>query len=146
MKEITLKFTEKQFQVLRNLVYWGKWMVESRHDYSYDKFMIEEEVEQIIYSATKEKGICELNADDNIYFPTSEYEEKMQLIIDDYDEYTFWEELAYRLADRDTKIEVGGKFETLTPIEFFEYHHKYLEFYSDEFMNNELDNLKIVQA
>lgn len=146
MKEITLKFTEKQFQVLRKLVYLGNWMVESRDDYSIDKFIVEEEVEQIIFSATTEKGICELNADDNIYFPTSEYEEKMQIIIDDYDEYTFWEELTYRLADRDTKIEVGKKFKTLTPVEFIEYHHKYLEFYSDEFMNNELDNLKIVQA
>lgn len=144
MKEVTLKFTEEQFQVLRKLVYLGNWMVESTDDYSIDKFIVEEEVEQIIFAATTEKGICELNADDNIYFPTREYEEKMQIIIDDYDEYTFWEELTFRLADRDTKIEVGKKFATLTPVEFMEYHHKYLEFYSDEFTENELNNLKIV--
>jgi hemerythrin superfamily protein len=67
----------------------------------------------------------------------------MQIFIDEYDNFNFWEELAYQLADRDSKIELGDKFENVDAREFIKIHHKYSEVYTQEFIKNNLNNLKI---
>lgn len=143
MKEINIKFNSDQFRALLKLVYLGQWMLDSHLDASDEKLTIEEEVGQKIYAANTEPGVCEYADDLEMYFPTRDFEDKMQIFIDDYDEFNFWEELAYQLADRDTKIELADKFENLDTREIIEIHHKYLEHYTQEFVENKLNNLKI---
>ena len=143
MKEINIKFNTDQFKALLKLVYLGEWILNSHLDRKDDKLTIEEEVEQMIYSSNTEPGVVEFEDDLQMYFPTRDFEEKMQIFIDEYDNFNFWEELAYQLADRDSKIELGDKFEKIDAREFIKIHHKYLEVYTQEFIKNNLNNLKI---
>jgi hypothetical protein len=144
MTEINIKFTSNQYKALLKLIYLGEWVLNSHLDRSDGKLTIEEEVEQMIYASNPEPGIFEYENDLKMYFPTRNFEDKMQTFIDDYDNFNFWEELAHQLADRDTKIELGDKFDKMGTREFIEIHHKYLEFYAEEFNKNNLKNLKII--
>ncbi|MBM3306378.1 MAG: hypothetical protein FJY79_10635 [Candidatus Aminicenantes bacterium] len=80
------------------------------------------------------------------YFPTKEFEEAMDPLIDDFENETFWEELSYRLALRDLVREFGEKRLKKMPRmkyaqELFERQDKYAE----EERTYGLDRLEIVK-
>lgn len=143
MKEINIKLNSDQLNALLKLVYLGEWILNSHLDCTDEKLTIEEEVEQIIYASITEPGVCEYEKDLKMFFPTRDVEEKMQIFIDEYDNFNFWENLAYQLADRDTKIELGDKFEKMETKNFIDIHHEYVEFYRQEFIKNNLKNVKV---
>jgi hypothetical protein len=143
MKEINIKLNSNQYKALLKLIYLGEWVLNSNLDRSGEKLTIEEEVEQIVYASNPEPGLFEYDNEFGLYFPTRDFEDKMQKFIDDYNNYNFWEELAYQLADRDTKIELGDKLDKIGTREYIEIHQKHLEFYAEEFNNNNLNNVKI---
>ncbi len=70
---------------------------------------------------------CINNYDENfkIYFPTNKFDEFVQHYIEDYDENYFWEELFYRMSERDfiraysrneiSKMEMKERFEKEEP-------------------------------
>lgn len=138
--QITL--TRQQFGTLLRIFYLGKWMLESHHDDFDIKFKKEQELEQFIY-AQADNDLVEFSADDGRFFPTAKWEEKMDGFIHDYDEHTFWEELAYRLADRDFTNEFGKKIEKMDAKERLGHQQKFLDKYMDEFEKNGIKNIKI---
>lgn len=138
--QITL--TRQQFDTLLRIFYLGKWMLESHHDDFDIKFKKEQELEQFIY-AQVDNDLVEFSADDGRFFPTVKWEEKMDGFIQEYDEHTFWEELAYRLADRDFTNEFGKKIEKMDAMERIRHQQKFLDNYMDEFEKNGIKNIKI---
>jgi hypothetical protein len=89
----------------------------------------------------------EFQADDVVleeageHYTTMEFEEKLAPLIDDYDEYTFWEQLAMRLAKRDLWKEIGPVSKLKE--EHIERQYEIEETYEEEFAKNGLKNILI---
>lgn len=140
MNQINFSLTKEQFIALRKLVYLGDWMLEAHRDGVSEMYTAEEEVQQMIY-ANSEEGVAEFAEEFNLFFPTREFEDELQPIIDEYDQNTFWEELGSQLADRDAKLE--DTYPTLGIMDQISRQNEYMEFYAQEFLKNGLKNLKI---
>lgn len=142
MKEINLSFNEEQFKALQKLIYLGKWMLESHHDDFIERFKIEKEAEQIVL-ANSDHRVSEFSKKFNMFFPTKDFEDEMHLYIEEHDQYTFWDELTNQLAERDARVELGDQFEKMDLLEKIGKLDEYVEIYTEEFMKNDLMNLKI---
>ncbi len=88
------------------IVYLGNWLANATRDNSADDPRLKEfdEIENYVFSYAHQFGfetLIERDTDDERWFPTRMFEESLEDEIDSYDEETFWEELFYRLSDRD---------------------------------------------
>jgi hypothetical protein len=142
MSEIKLSLSLEQFASLQKLFYLGKWMLESYHEDYATKFPIEQEVEQLIYQKS-EKEVAEFSTEFNMFFPSKKHEDEMHVYIDKYDHFIFWDQLADQLAERDTRLYFGDRYNLIALEEKFSKYQDFLEFYSNEFMVNNLNNLKV---
>lgn len=141
MDKINISFSKAQYKTLLKLIYLGKWMHESHQD-AESKDVVE--VEQLIFSKSKEAGtekMIEYAPDLKKYFPSRDMEEIIHLLVDQYDEYTFWEELAHRLAEKDFLKKYGK--ELMTTEKRFMFTQDIVEDYMTEFENNGLNNLEL---
>ncbi len=143
MNEIKLSFNEEQFKALQKLLYLGNWMLTSMDDHPDKNFKVEEEVEQMIY-AHSDTSVSEFSKEFKMFFPPADFEEEMNVLIEDYDQYTFWDELANQLAERDARNELGKQYDKMNYKDKILKQNEYLDFYIQEFMKNDLKNLKIV--
>ena len=145
MSEIKLSLSLEQFASLQKLFYLGKWMLESFHEDYATKFAIEQEVEELIYQKS-ENDVAEFSTEFNMFFPSKKHEDEMRVYIDKYDHFIFWDQLADQLAERDTRLYFGDrynlKFVIIYELNIYKYQD-FLEFYSNEFMVNNLNNLKV---
>lgn len=102
---------------------------------------------QKIFSGTKETGLqewIEYAEDLEKYFPTRNMEETVHSLVEEYDEYTFYEELPYKLADRDFKQKYKTfEINKMSPETQFLHKEELAEKYWKEFEKNGLKNLKI---
>ena len=112
MNEIKLSFNEEQFKALQKLLYLGNWMLTSMDDHPDKNFKVEEEVEQMIY-AHSDTSVSEFSKEFKMFFPPADFEEEMNVLIEDYDQYTFWDELANQLAERDARNELGKQYDKM---------------------------------
>lgn len=142
MSEINIKLTEEQFKALQKLVYLGQWMLDSFNEEPENNFSAEHEVEQIVY-ALSDKTVSEYSKKFKMFFPTKEFEDEMHVHIEDYDGYTFWDELANQLAERDLRNELGNTYDKLDLMTRISKHEHYLQHYIREFTKNDLKNLVI---
>lgn len=98
-----INFTKKRYNYPLDLVYLGEWTANAFKDYDerdteYDALF------KYICSFAKDIGVENLvpfNTVLDTHFPTQEYEQQLQPIIDDNDNDVFWQELSSRLAERD---------------------------------------------
>ena len=100
-----LELTQKEYRLLLDILHIAQWIMNS--------YVIEDRpetekyrrLEQKILSYGDEmgcKGVVDYDEKLGRYFPTREIEEGSAMdFIDEYDEYTFWEELISNLAERD---------------------------------------------
>ena len=143
-----LKFTKEEFKKLLELLDISEWVLtsldveEDERKYPYLKIL------QKIYKEAYEKGMTEeieYDKEMNDYFPNEDWEEKTLArdFIEEYEDGTFWDELVFRLADRDIDRRMNGK-----PPKNFEEHvamfTKIQAKYEEEFEKNNLENLEVV--
>lgn len=102
-----------------------------------------------LYTEAYKNGMkeqIEYDEDSQDYYPSEDWEDKSQThdFIEEYDDATFWEELTYRLADRDIDRELNGKApgSVKAQIELFT---RIQTKYEEEFETNNLDNVEIVK-
>ncbi len=112
---MNLELSEDQFMTLMELVYLGGWMANANRapEEEISRF---EEMEDQIYAIAGEAGMTrDVCLDEHIhgYLPSQEFEKRLDAYIAEYDEATFKEELAYRLAHRDLLEAYGSAAETL---------------------------------
>jgi len=146
MESKKIDITREQFSRLLKLVYLGRWMVNSHRDEP-DNSM--EDIEQYLFSVAPGFGYDDLVDFDQTYkkfFPSSELEETMDPIIQEYDDYTFWDELAWRMAERD----FDQKFDhaqvlCMTSEEIFREKNVLADKYFEEFSSNGIDKLSIAK-
>jgi len=143
-----IKFTKKQYEDLIKLVYLGEWMINAYH--TNDRVKNFEELEQYILSFYKDFGMEKyIVFDERLkrFFNTKAFEEETEVeqYIDEYNDNTFWDELLYRLANRDFVEQYGEKaIKKMTWEERIEKEQPFIEKYANEFERNGIKNLVII--
>lgn len=147
MNSIKIEFNNQLFRQLVQLVYLGRWMIASHEKEDTDNSM--KEVEQHIYKQANTLRLNELIEFDPVtkqYSPTSFMEEQMTPMIQEYDDFTFWDELAWQMAERDfSKKYDQTQIMCMTDDEIFREKNILADKYIDEFSANGLDNFKIIK-
>lgn len=143
-----IKFTKEELKKLLELLNIADWVLtsqdveEDERKYSYLKLL------QRIYKEAYENGMTEeIEFDEEVkeYFPNEEWEERVLAhdFIEEFEDASFWDELVFRLADRDIDRKMNGK----PPKNFEEHVAMFTQIqskYEEEFEKNNLENLEIV--
>ena len=148
---MNVKLTQEELRLLLEMVYMANWML-SAHKTEEDPLIAPyESVEQKLLETAHRSGnfddLIEYDAKDKTYWHTSDFDGVIHEkgFIKEYDEDTFWDELAAHLAYRDAIRQAGG-FEQLAALPFEEYMRRLIEFeelYNQEFYTYGLERLDI---
>ena len=145
-----IDLTRKEYRDLLDILYVANWVFSAHRvekDLRIERFNQLEQKFLTLSKQMKFENLVEYDADLDAYFPTREYEETSaaHTFIDEYDNDTFWDELASRLAERDLLKQMGGpeKMVNLPKEEMLEKLFQLEEFYGDEFTRNGLENLQL---
>ncbi|MCL4352908.1 hypothetical protein M1615_00335 [Patescibacteria group bacterium] len=144
----TITLTRAQFKALLKAVYLGNWMANA---YSTDKFKKDyERAEDLIFSHCPKFGFRKYmdheQSDGNRYYPTSYFEEETDVhkVHEEYDENTFWDELAERLGERDFFEQYSKEeIKKMSREEYFKRMTECVDYYHEEFEKLGLDRLRL---
>jgi hypothetical protein len=150
-EKMKIELTEHQYRKLVELVYLGNWLANA-FKLSDEADQEYKELEQLILSYSENFDMKSLIMYDEKlakYFPTQEFDKLVDPIIDQYDDYSFWENLSSKLALRDLFREIGpvSKLTDQHMKRRFEIEERYeLEFEKNGLKNLELkDSIKPVK-
>jgi hypothetical protein len=157
--EIQINLSREELRRLLHLIYIATWVIGAHKTEEDPRAAPYDELEQQLYALAARHGFAGETGDpaeDLIdyaeeykkYFPTIYFDEgEARVFLDEYDDDTFWEELAYRLAERDAAQEAGGfeRYAELSPIERIERTSHFESLYAGEFYENGLANVRIVR-
>ena len=142
METKKIEFTNEQYRNLLKLVYLGHWMANSHRDEPITKL---DEIENYLYSFAdtfNSTDLIDMDTKLDNHYPTLDFENEMDPYVQDYDEYTFWDELAWRLADRDFEEKYDpARTIVMTGEEIIIQKDSMVEKYYQEFDLHGLDNL-----
>ena len=143
--DVQINLTKEQYKTLVEMVELGRWMADSTRAKTIKRY---DEMEQLVFSFTKQAGLEEcIDYDDEtrMFFPVREFEEAVLFPLkEEYDDYTFWDELAHRLADRDMLKQFGEKELARMPAEErHDVQDALVAKYEDESVAHGLDRLEI---
>jgi hypothetical protein len=136
----SINLSDKEYKKLLDLVYLGNWMINSfKIDDQVEEY---EDLEQLILSKASDFNQQEYifyDEDSEEYFTNRKFEDEIDEYIQEYDNYTFWDELANRLAIRDMRRQIGP-VKTLND-EHWGIKYEIEEAYTQEFEKSELKNV-----
>ena len=139
-----IDLTKKQYKSLVTLVYLGDWIINS-HKTKPEKKV--EDVRRHINGFAQEGGLgdwIEYDPELQGYYETRTMDEEMNQYIDEYDNYTFWEELIHRLARRDFIRQYGvERIKEMNIEERIDKEYSFESKYAEEFEKNGIDNILI---
>ncbi|MHC1745667.1 MAG: hypothetical protein AB9895_00800 [Negativicutes bacterium] len=136
-----INLTKREYQSLMDVLYIADWVMSAFDETGNSKPDPHDQLEQKLLSYAKDFGFEDYVEQDKSagrYYPTRLFEDETIAteIIDQYDENTFWDELAHRLAQRDIELKYGREqlaemdmaqvFEEMSIIED-EYNEKFEE-------------------
>ncbi|MCA0969728.1 hypothetical protein LCM20_03855 [Halobacillus litoralis] len=108
MASVQLDLTDKQYKKLVEAVYLGTWVVNSTKMELDEEF---EEVRELVLSKYKEAGLDELIVHQQqlgIHDLDVDYESKLlDTYVEEYDEFSFWDKLVEKLADKEMAERFG---------------------------------------
>jgi hypothetical protein len=140
-----IELNKKQYRDLIELLFLGNWVANASRTGAEGDDMLEkyEEIFDYILSHAKSFEADDVvMQEDKRFYTTMDFDESIMPVIEDYDDYTFWEQLSSKLAERDLLRELG-------PISFKEEHQERMfdieEQYEIEFEKNGLKNLTLVK-
>ena len=145
MGEINIVFSKEELGLLLKLLYSGSFVVEAENDEK-DK-NINSLIQKVLLSAKINKAYrgIEFNQETNEYELSKDADEALNEEFDEFVEETFWEELLFRLGQRDIIKEIGEKeYRNMSEEELEEKHEDAEDNYRKEFDNNGIKNLGIV--
>ncbi len=142
---MNIELTREQLETLTKLVYLGNWLANSwRTEDAKEEF---DEIESLVLAEAAKNGLedyVEFDEDDRKAFPSAELEEKMAEMIDFYNDNTFWDQIIFRMADRDYARKYGDEaLDDLTTEKGMEREKPFLEKYEKEFNEHGLDRIEI---
>ena len=147
-----IEFTPKEYECLLDILYIADWVLNAHKIEDDPRTEAYKKLEQKIFSYAKEMGfenLVEYASEYKKYFPTRELEEtgSAREFIEEFENDTFWDELASRLAERDSARKVGG-VKNLFKLSFEERAEiiwSFEEKYASEFETRGLEGLSIIQ-
>ncbi|NTV80523.1 MAG: hypothetical protein HGA24_03770 [Candidatus Aminicenantes bacterium] len=142
---MNVQLTKEQLAALVKLVYLGNRMA---NDWRTDDVIEEyDEVESLVLEAAQKHGLgdyVEFDEETKKAIPSGELEEKMTETVDFYNDNSFWDQLIYRMADRDYVRKCGEQaLEELYTEKGMERERPLIEKYEKEFNENGLDRLEV---
>ncbi len=141
MEKVNVELNKEQYRQLIKLLYLGQWMSLSFTD-SDDEDVLD--LEQYVFSFSSDfdsKDLVEYDEQVQLYFPSEELEEEVFDMIDDYDEFSFWEGMSQRMAKRDLMRIYGDKLFDLTEDERYEQEQALVDQYLDYFETNGVEEI-----
>lgn len=103
-----------------------------------------EDVQQLVLSYSKDFGMQDMVTYDeeiNTFSPVDELNDEFSNVIKEYEEENFWDQLIFRLANRDALRDMEE--EGLNEEEAYARFEEYVEAYEDEFEEYDMDNVGI---
>jgi hypothetical protein len=157
--DVQINLSREELRRLLHLVSIAAWVIGAHKTEEDPRAAPYDELEQKLYALAAGHGFAGEtgNPGDDLldyaeslqkYFPTIYFDEgEARVFIDEYDDDTFWDELTYRLAERDAVHEAGGveRYAELPPVERIMRTSRFEELYADEFYENGLDNVRIIR-
>ena len=144
--EISITFTKEEVGLFLKLLYSGTFIVVPKDD-AEDK-VINSLVQKVLLSTKMAKAFrgIDFNQSTNEYELTDTAEKAFGDDFDDFVEETFWQELLFRLGQRDIINEIGGKdYRKMSEEELEEKHEIAEEKYREEFDLNGIKNLVLLK-
>lgn len=144
---IKIELTQEEYEKLAQLSYIGNWVVNSHRFEPMEEY---EELVQKVYSFSQQlqlEDIIEYDEELEKYYPTEDFETETKDLIQDYDSYTLWEELAYILAERDFfRTFSNEQIEQMKPEEIFYEQDTIAHSYINEFYENGVENVLVLKS
>jgi len=138
-----IEFNAEQYRALLKLVYLGRWVSSGYKGEESDHEL--DGVEQYIHSFYKAFGQddwIEYSAKYNGFFPTMAFDEAMRETLDEYDDFSFWNQLAERMSQRDLENKMGKDIiDKMGAEELYEKLDKMADVYMNEFAEHGIDDL-----
>lgn len=139
-----IELTSDQYRELLKLVYLGNWMKNAHLDEGEE---MPDEIEQHLYSYAPAFGcddIIDYDATSKKYFPSSDLEDDCDTTVQVYDDFVFWEEMAWRLAERDfERIYDHTQILCMTEVEIMREKQALADRYFEEFSVNGVQFLNL---
>jgi hypothetical protein len=145
MSEINIVFSKEELGLLLKLLYSGSFIVEADDDEK--ERNINSLIQKVLLSAKINKAYrgIEYNQETNEYELSEKADEALNEEFDEFVEETFWEELLFRLGQRDIIKEIGEiEYRKMSEEELEQKHEDAKEKYRKEFDKNGIKNLEIV--
>ncbi|MFP3983896.1 MAG: hypothetical protein ACLFV2_09435 [Desulfurivibrionaceae bacterium] len=147
-----IHLTKKEYRLLLDILSISDWVMTSRKKGGENpKAKPYEDLEQKLLAYAKDfgfKNLVSYHKASGRYLPTVEYEEMGtdHAFIDEFEEEVFWDELAYRLAQRDLLEEKGVvEAKEMDPLERLTEEEEKAAQYDEEFVENGIKKLQIVK-
>lgn len=144
-----MNFTKKEYQTLVEMLLIADWVITAHEEEERAATKGYRELRKKVLAHHKEMGLAEAfvySPKEDEYFETAAYEASAahMRFIEEYDNQVFWEELATRLAERDSAAEEmlraqGARSEGERTARLLELTARYEE----EFSENGLDNVRV---
>lgn len=143
--DVQLNLTKDQYRALLELVLLGHRTADTPRAEPIAEY---DQVEQLVLSQAERAGLASLVAFDDetrCHVPSEKLEEEaLRPLREDYDEFVFWEELTFRLADRDMRRELGDRaVDAMRPEERDRAQAEYQKKYDDETVAHGVDRLEV---
>jgi len=140
-----IELTQEQLESLVKLVYLGNLMANAWR--TRDVIKEYDDIESLVLAAAAKHGLedcVELDESEKKYVPSADLEEEMAEAVDFYDDNTFWDQLVFRMADRDFGRKYGeDALDELATEKGTEREKPLLDKYEKEFNEHGLDRLEI---
>lgn len=142
-----IKLTKAQYETLLRLVYLGNWVINSFHEEDRDEDS--DALENYIYAKARDFGLGDritYDEEADRHFPKKSVEDEWLAESDDFKNDLFWDELMYRLADRDLVQRFGeANVDAMSEDDRARREDEIVDQYYKEFEKNGLDNFKLVR-
>lgn len=140
-----IELNKEQLAALVKLVYLGNRMA---NDWRTDEIIEEyDEIESLVLDAAQKHGLgdyVDIDEESQKAVPSGELEEKMAEAVDFYNDNSFWDQLIYRMADRDYVRKFGDEaLDEIYTERGMERERPLIEKYEKEFNDNGLDRLEV---
>jgi thioesterase domain-containing protein len=135
-----MELTHAQYETLLKLVALGGWMAQGGESGTDETI---EDLQQVVLSHARDFGKSDIvKYDDELesFELDDKVGEEFTAHIAEYEEENFWDQLIFRLANRDAVKDMEDK--GLSDEAAYEKFEEYVAFYETEFDDNGLDNFK----
>ena len=150
---MNIDISKEEYRSLLDVLQMAEWVM---HAHEEEKDPLTEPYDKVIqkfYALAKDMGqdhMVEYDPKLQEYFLSLEFEDTSpsREFITEFTNETFWDELIHRLADRDIARKIGGyeQLDALSMTERFAHEGPILSKYAQEFDDNGLERLEIVES